>query len=249
FDGIDSTYVKATKLPTTTFHISYNRSWEANYRKAQTGAGAKINSLSVPKQLLKSQATFHLSPMEPSKAVKLVNYIKKNSNDAAVSVSTWIGYIGQNKQRRILRKLATQVDFFMLNECEAKALTETNYLPFAIDKIKTPKLIVTMGKLGAIISGDDNEPQMIPGLSVPKGNVIDTTGAGDTWNGAFLATFIKTRDLMKSVTAASIMSSIKCSAWGFEAIENLRFKKPSDLVEYVMALREGRMQKKISDYK
>jgi hypothetical protein len=53
---------------------------------------------------------------------------------------------------------------------------------------------------------------------------------------------------MKSVTIASTISSIKCSGWGLQKIINLHFKKPDDVIEYVIALKEGALQKSILDY-
>ena len=116
------------------------------------------------------------------------------------------------KERKTLVKLASQVDFFMLNEFEAKALTQTSSLSLALDRIKARNLIVTMGKLGAIVSGADLEPQMIPALANPTDKTVDTTGAGDVWNGAFLASYRATKDLMKAVTAATAITAVATSA-------------------------------------
>jgi sugar/nucleoside kinase (ribokinase family) len=248
FSGIDSTCVRALNMPTTRFHIRYDKNWEANYVKTSIGAGARINASLIPSRLLKPQDIVHLSPMKPPKAAKIATDIRKRSPDARLSTSTWIGYMKTQKERKTLAKLASQVDFFMLNEFEAKALTQTSSLSLALERIKARNLIVTMGKLGAIVSGVDSEPQMVPALANPTGKVVDTTGAGDAWNGAFLASYKTTNDLMKAVTAASIISSIKCSQWGFKAMQKLTFKKPSDAVEYVLALKEGNMQRRITDF-
>lgn len=248
FNSLDTTHVKTLNLPTTKFHIRYNKNWEASYVEVEPGAGARIAPSQIPLRLLNPQSIIHLSPMKPAKVTKIVNNIKQRAPDAKVSISTWIGYTKQPRNRRLLTKLASQADFFMLNEFEAKALTQTNSLSLALERIETKKLIVTMGKLGAIISGTNIEPQMIPALTIPTHKTIDTTGAGDTWNGAFLATYKTTNNLMKSVTVASIISSIKCQQWGFKATQKLTFQKPSDVVDYVLALREGSMQKKITDF-
>jgi sugar/nucleoside kinase (ribokinase family) len=248
FGGMDSTCVRSLNMSTTRFHIRYDRNWEADYVNAGIGAGARINASLIPSRLLKPQSIVHLSPMKPPKIAKIAGDIRKRSPDVKLSTSTWIGYMKTRKERKMLTKLASQVDFFMLNEFEAKALAQTSSLSLALERVKARNLIVTMGKLGAIVSGVDSGPQMVPALATPTGKIVDTTGAGDVWNGAFLASYKATNDLMKAVTAASIISSIKCSQWGFKAIQKLTFKKPSDAVEYVLALKEGNMQRRITDY-
>jgi len=89
---------------------------------------------------------------------------------------------------------------------------------------------------------------MIPALNFPINKVIDTTGAGDTWCGAFLAAYKTSGEIVKAVTAASIISGIKCSGWGFDKLLNLRFKSVDGLIEYVIGLREGSLQKRLTDY-
>ncbi len=186
--------------------------------------------------------------MKPKKVAKMVNRIRKRTSQTRISISTWIGYTKQPRNRRLLTKLASYADFFILNEFEAKALTQTSSLSFALEQIETQRLIITMGKLGALISGVDIDPQMIPALTLPMETTVDTTGAGDTWNGAFLATYMKTHNLMQAVTVASIISSIKCQKWGFKAIQRLAFRSSTDVVEYVLALKEGSMQKRLTDF-
>ena len=248
FSGIEATFVRTMNMGTARFHIRYNKDWEATYIKASVGAGARIDVSLIPLRLLKPQGIVHLSPMTPSKTAKIAGDIKCRSPDTKLSISTWIGYMETQKERRVLAELASQSDFFILNEFEAKVLAETDSLSTALERMKARNLIVTMGKLGAIVSSVDAGPQMVPALASPTGKIMDTTGAGDAWNGAFLASYKTTNDLMKAVTTASIISSIKCSRWGFKAIQNLRFRKPSDTVEYVLALKEGSLQRKMTDY-
>lgn len=248
FEDLDSLCVKKLNMPTTKFHIRYNKDWEADYLEAEPGAGARINPSQIPLRSLQPRSIIHLSPMKPAKIAKIVSNIRQRSSDVTISMNTWIGYTKEPRNRGLLMKLASQVDCFMLNEFEAKALAQTDSLSIALQRIKAKKLIVTMGKLGAIIGGIETEPQMVPALMIPTGKVVDTTGAGDVWSGAFLATYQTTCDTTKSVTVASVISSIKCSRWGFKAIQKLSFQKPSDVVEHVLALKEGGMQKRITDF-
>ena len=241
--------IRVSSMPSTRFHIRYNERWETQYLKVNYGAGSKITASIIPTKELESTSVVHLSPMHPKKAHSIVDKIKEASPDAKISINTWIGYIKEGrKNRQLLKDLASKTDFFILNESEAKTLTETDSIPIALRLMKAKMLIITLGELGAIINKENVGMQLVPALTFPSGNVVDTTGAGDTWCGAFLAAYALTEDLMKSVTCASIISSIKCSGWGFSRLMSLRFKEVDDVLKYVIGLKEGGLQKTMSDY-
>lgn len=244
-----SKHIKFFSMPSTSFHIKYNERWEAHYVKAEFGAGSRMTISRIPFETLKPDDAVHVSPIQPKKAHEIVEGVKNSSPDTKVSVNTWIGYINKGRKNRdIIKELAGKTDFFMLNDSEAKALTGTTSLSTALRLLKAKILVITLGELGAIIAREDGEIQMVPALNYPIKKIVDTTGAGDTWCGAFVAAYKLTNDLMKSVTAASIVSSIKCTSWGFNSLWNLRFKSVNDVIEYVIGLREGSLQKRISDY-
>ncbi len=246
---LDSKHVRAFNMPSTRFSIKYDDRRQPQYLKTAHGAGSKITVSSIPTKLLSPSSIVHLSPMTPTKVAKIFEKIRKVSPKTRISINTWINYIKKSRRnRKTLKNLALNADFFILNDAEAKALTQTHSISTALRLLKAKMLIVTLGELGAIINGKNIGIQMVPALNVPLKNVIDTTGAGDTWCGAFLAAYKLTEDLMKSVTVASIISSIKCSGWGLEKLINLRFRKPDDVIEYVIGLKEGALQKRILDY-
>jgi len=247
-DLVGSKHVKLYNMPSTSFHIKYDEHWEAKYLKVDHGAGARITSQVIPLNILGNHVAIHLSPMRVKKAVKIIDLIKKAAPETIISINTWLGYIQEGKKSREgLKKLALKVDFFILNDSEAKALTQTSSVSTALKLLTAKNLIVTLGELGAILSNESGI-QMIPALSSPIGKVMDTTGAGDTWCGAFLAAYTLTGNLMKSVTVASIISSIKCTGWGFNKLKNLHFKEIDDVIEYIIALKEGSLQKRLIDY-
>jgi sugar/nucleoside kinase (ribokinase family) len=241
--------VKIYDASSTKFHISYDKRWEAHYIKAEHGAGSRITSRRISDKWLKPESMFHISPMSPSKVAKILKKIKEKAPNSKVSVNTWIGYIRQGQRnRRILKEIALDADFFILSDTEAKALTQTDSISSAVRLLKAKLLVVTLGNLGAIISGDNSELQMIPALNLSPDKIVDTTGAGDVWCGAFLATYNLTNDFGKSVSAASTISRIKCSDWGFQSLIKLKFNKPNDVIEFVMGLKDGGIQKRIMDY-
>jgi sugar/nucleoside kinase (ribokinase family) len=241
--------VKIFDIPTTRFHIKYDRRWEAHYLRAEHGAGSKITSRNISDRWLRRKSMFHISPMKPSKVLRILDKIKQKSPETKVSVNTWIDYITKGRRnRRILNEVALKADFFIVSDAEAKALAQTDSISSAVRLLKAKGLIVTLGNFGAIISGEDIDMRMVPALNLSPDKVVDTTGAGDAWCGAFLAIYNLTEDFGKSVSAASTISRIKCSDWGFKSLVNLRFKEPNDVIEFVMGLKDGGIQKRILDY-
>jgi len=241
--------VKIYDAPSTRFHIRYDRRWEAHYLKADHGAGSRITSRRISDRWLRHKSIFHISPMQPSKVARILDKIKQKSPETKVSVNTWIDYIRKGRRnRRILKDIALKADFLILSDTEAKALAQTDSISSAVRLLKAKRLIVTLGSLGAIISGESVGLQMFASVNLPPDRVIDTTGAGDVWCGAFLAAYNLTEDFAKSVNIAATISRIKCSDWGFQSLINLRFKEPNDVIEFFMGLKDGGIQKRMLDY-
>jgi len=241
-------YVKASKLPSTRFRIMYDEKWEAKYLEANYGAGVRISPSIIPRRALQPNSIVHLSPLPPVRVGRIVDKIRETSPKIEISINAWIGYMKTRRNRRILRDVAQKVDYFILNDSEAKTLVEADSLSIAIKMLEAKTLIVTLGEFGAIIASKKSGVQMVPALRFPVEKIVDTTGAGDAWCGAFLASLQLTRDFVKSVTAASIISSIKCMGWGFSKLLNLKFKDVDHIIEYVIGLREGSLQKRILDF-
>jgi len=241
--------VKIYDAPSTRFHIKYDRRWEAHYLRADHGAGSRITSRRISDRWLRHKSIFHISPMRPSKVARILDKIKRKSPETKVSVNTWIDYIKEGRRnRRILKDIALKADFLIMSDTEVKALAQTDSISSAVRLLKAKRLIVTLGNFGAIISGENVEMRMVPALNLSPDKVVDTTGAGDVWCGAFLATYNLTEDFGKSVSAASTISRIKCSDWGCQSLINLRFKEPNDVIEFVMGLKDGGIQKRMLDY-
>jgi ribokinase len=247
-DIFPSLYLKRSTMPSTKFHIRYDDRWEAHYVKADYGVGTRISFTTVPKDVLKPNSLIHISPLPPRRVNNIVAMIKDASPETMISINTWVGYMNGKRNREILRELATKAEFFIINDSEAKILTGADSLSIALRLLKAKTLVVTLGEFGAIINTENKDIQVVPALRFPIDKIVDTTGAGDAWCGAFLAAYRLTGDFVKAVTAASVISSIKCTGWGFSKLLNLRFKNVEDIAEYVIGLKEGSLQKRLLDY-
>ena len=84
------------------------------------------------------------------------------------------------------------VDLFTPNEHETLGIEDKD------------NVVITVGKRGCIIKSENNKN--IPARNVAK--VLDTTGAGDTFNGVLAASLAEGKELMPSVPAANTASSI-----------------------------------------
>lgn len=107
-----------------------------------------------------------------------------------------------------------KIDSLILNENEAYGLSGCENSDEIIDyfrkNYKDLNLLLTLGKDGGIYSSKDTEIK----FSSFKTHAIDTTGAGDTFLGYFLASISKGADLEKSLNIASLAAGLACSKSG-----------------------------------
>lgn len=106
------------------------------------------------------------------------------------------------------------ISYVILNEVEAKAISGcgdiTNSLKYIKSKYPNLKIILTMGKKGCIYT--DNKQDYAQ--SAFKANAIDTTAAGDTFAGYFVAGISIRTNLQTVLRTASAASAISVSRKG-----------------------------------
>ncbi len=239
--------IKRVNTPSTYFEIDYDKNFSADYKAVRLGAGSAIRVSDLPKHWIREDSFIHLAPMNPSKVEKFVETIRKISPKTWISAHTSPDYLTMTANRRILKRIAEKVDLFVTNDHEALMLSGTTELASAMRTLKSRRLAITLGQWGAIIV-DGTGVQMIPALSTLIANPRDTTGAGDTWCGALLATYSVTKEWTRSVVTACIISTLKCMGWNFEKIKDLRFSSPDEVVQHVLRLRDGSIQLSLKDF-
>lgn len=73
------------------------------------------------------------------------------------------------------------------------------------------KLIITRGGAGVSVCTRNGELQKIPAR---KAGVVDTTGAGDTFNGAFAVEIAKGIEVPEALVFANIAASLSTEKYG-----------------------------------
>lgn len=107
-----------------------------------------------------------------------------------------------------------KIDTLILNETEAYGLSGCESADKIINYFRKNyqdlNLVLTLGKDGGIYSSKDIEIK----FASFKTKAIDTTGAGDTFLGYFLASISEGEDVEKSLKLASLAASLACGKKG-----------------------------------
>ena len=104
--------------------------------------------------------------------------------------------------------LLARADFITPNQLECSTISKKVDLNQFLDK-----LIVTEGKDG-VVYFKKQEPHRIPSHSVPT---LDTTGAGDTFNGAFAYAIGMKKDVKTACTFANAAAALSVQKLGAQA--------------------------------
>lgn len=120
--------------------------------------------------------------------------------------------------RKVSRELICKADVVTPNEVEAGALTGIP-VENALDAKRAadvfhswgiPKVVITLGKQGVFASAAD-EHRMVPARIV---EAVDTTGAGDAFNGGFVTALSEGKDLFEAVEFGNALASLAVQKFG-----------------------------------
>jgi len=153
----------------------------------------------------------HTTMIHPEVTRKALTLAKNNGVKISIDLESQIALQGWEDLKDILLK----ADILIPNKEGAKSITNSN-TPEESAKILInkgiPIVIITMGSQGALITTKDFQ-KLIPSYKVD--NIIDTTGAGDAFNGAFsIGYWIKGWGLEKSCRYGNAAASLKIQKLG-----------------------------------
>ena len=110
----------------------------------------------------------------------------------------------------------------MCNQQEAGILFSEDYenitpeelcaiLQDRIRSAKIPQMVVTMGKAGAVYATLEGDAGVYPALKV---DVVDTTGAGDSFNAGFVYGFLMDKDTEECLRLGNACGALSVTALG-----------------------------------
>ena len=227
------------RLPGKSFH------WKGAYGEDLNVARTLDTQLNVfqdfhpvlPEAFRQSPYLF-LGNIDPVLQLDVVHQMARRPRWVALdTMNFWI-----NGAREALQDVLREVDILLVNESEARALTQEHNLLKVYRRIQAmgPKfLVVKRGEYGAALLTPEGA---FIAPAFPLEDVFDPTGAGDTFAGGFLG-YLASRgrmdvDTLKTaVLTGAVMASFTVERFGTENLENVsepdikgRLKAYSDMI-------------------
>lgn len=207
-----------------TFH------WEGTYEhnlneavtlKTELNVFAHFNP-ALPQSYKNSSYVF-LANIDPTLQLEVLSQVEKPVFVGMDSMNFWI-----NSKQDELVKVLEKVDIVFMNEAEAKMLTQMSNSIQAIKKVADlgPKyVVVKKGEYGSTLYSKQHGFYQAPAL--PIENVVDPTGAGDSFAGGFFGSLSSRlnshdvpewNDLKTATLAGTVLSSQTIQDFSMKAL-------------------------------
>jgi ribokinase len=123
------------------------------------------------------------------------------------------------------RELLGSIDYLVVNEHEACQIGGSDRLDVAVAALasRVGRVVVTLGSDGAVLYDAGVE---IARVAAPRVTAVDTTGAGDTFCGAFAAAIASGRDYVGAARFATTAAALSVQSIG--AVPSIPFRAAID---------------------
>lgn len=213
--------------------------WEGRYTDDLSEASTLETQLNVlesfdpivPSDYLSAPILF-LANLSPELQLRVLDRFPRRPRIiAADTMNFWIEHA-----REPLLKLLNRVDLFIINEGEARLLSGEHHLVKAARSILSLgrfQLVIKRGGYGAVMF---HEGSIFAIPSYPLEEVVDTTGAGDSFAGGFLGSLaIEPTRPRKAMIMGNLVASFTVESF---SVEHLLDLTPKRLHERYLLFRE-----------
>lgn len=192
----------------------------------------------VPEEYQNSEYLM-LGNLMPSVQKRVLNQMKKRPKLVVLdTMNFWMDHFLEDLKQSLI-----EVDVLTINDEEARQLSGQHSLIKASKRILEmgPKyLIIKKGEHGALLF---NNTEVFFAPALPLENVLDPTGAGDSFAGGFIGYLEKTDDtsfenMKKAVVYGAVMASFTVEEFGTKKLESIieeqvscRIKSITELVD------------------
>ncbi len=209
-----------------TFHWAGRYGFDLNTRdtlKTELGVFADFKPKLNPAQ--KSAKYIFLGNIHPKLQLDVLKQIIKPELIGLDTMNLWIETSLQD-----LKKVIARIDIFIINDSEARQLSQEHNIYKAAKKIlvlmgkqKNDTLVIKRGEYGLLMFSQ-GKIFHLPGL--PLEDVIDPTGAGDSFAGGFFGYLAKIKKLSvpnfkQACVYGSVMASFCVQNFGTKQLSNI----------------------------
>ncbi len=208
-EGIDvSTVIKLAAEPTTSFELTYGKDlYERTLRLKSKGLALSAND--VPKDFHANAV--HIAPIANEVPYELVEELKQHTDVLSLDPQGLLrsfdeaGKVSENAE--VDNQIFSLINIFKSSQNEIYALTGESELKPAIKAIHDvgiETVIVTLGAKGSVLSVEGAQYHIDP---CPSQVLVDPTGAGDVFIGAFLTEYIRQKESLWCASVGSAAAS------------------------------------------
>ena len=179
---------------------------------------------SIPDKSKGNEFVF-LANMDPRLQLKVIENLDSPRMIVADTMNFWI-----DTKKQALLDVVKKVDVILLNDMEARQLTDTPSVVVAAKKLLghgAKSVIIKKGEHGALFFSKDCH---FSAPSYPQENLKDPTGAGDSFAGGFIGYLAKSGDtgrenIKKAVIIGSVMASFNVEDFSLDRMRTLKEKE------------------------
>jgi sugar/nucleoside kinase (ribokinase family) len=214
--GIDTTHCIISKKEPTGFSVIFSQPHDRSIL-THAGSMASLRYEDIDQDLFKHAKHLHLGSFFMLKGLqKDVAKLFSNAKAAGLTTSVDTNYDPSETWDSGLHRVLEHTDVFLPNETEALQITRQNSLEAALARLSDiPTLAVKLGSKGGLAKQKD-KIVTAPPLNV---KVVDTTGAGDTFDAGFLYGYLKGLTLEQSLYLACACGSLSTQGVGGTAAQ------------------------------
>jgi len=166
-----------------------------------------------------------LANIDPELQLEVLAQVKNPRVIACDTMNFWI-----SSKPEVLKKVISRVDFFIINEGEARQLSgEVNLVKAAkaILSMGAKNLIIKRGEYGVLLFTKDS---IFAAPAYPLEKVFDPTGAGDTFAGGFMGYLANTGNvseegIRQAIIFGSVMASFNVEDFSLDRLRTLQYSE------------------------
>lgn len=205
--GIDLSGVRQQPGRSAHFWADFSKNGSMNSYRLHFGVGNQLSFRTFSDQIRNARAV-HLGILPPHLQRALIKRVK--GKNKLLSMTT-IFHQAKTLRHEIIPQIPF-LDILFLNSIEAMLLTQRDDPKKAIVHLgeKVPIVVVTQGSKGCLVNHQGKVQHVISYRS----NEVDVTGAGDSFAGAFLASYLQDSDIILAAKWGNAAGAINVQGVG-----------------------------------